>query len=337
MDLKEILEQAPNNMIIFDSFVKADSVINKGTYKNIQVAISGGSDSDMVMDIIKKVYYDIDTHFVYFDTGLEFQGTKEHLKYLEKKYNTEIKRVKAIKPIPMSVREYGTPFMSKYVSEMISRLQKHNFEFKDGNDITFEEAIVKYPNAQGALKWFYNKHNNILKEDGTIKTISSFNIDRNKHLREFLISNPPTFKISNKCCNWAKKKVAEKYQKDNNIDLNIIGVRKSEGGVRSTSYGGCFDRKDGISNYRPVFWYKNSDKIEYNEHYDIVNSICYSKYGMSRTGCAGCPYAKDFEEELKIIEEHEPKLYKAVNNVFGESYEYTRKYNKYKNNLKGTK
>ena len=50
---------------------------------------------------------------------------------------------------------------------------------------------------------------------------------------------------------------------------------------------------------------------------------------MKRSGCAGCPYGRDFEEELKIIEKYEPKLFKAVNNIFGDSYEYTRKYREF--------
>ena len=45
--------------------------------------------------------------------------------------------------------------------------------------------------------------------------------------------------------------------------------------------------------------------------------------------CSGCPYGRDFEEELKIIEKYEPKLYKAVNNIFKDSYEYTRKYREF--------
>jgi hypothetical protein len=55
-----------------------------------------------------------------------------------------------------------------------------------------------------------------------------------------------------------------------------------------------------------------------------MHSACYSEYGLCRTGCAGCPFGKDFEKELEIIENYEPKLYKAVNKIFGESYAYTR-------------
>ena len=35
------------------------------------------------------------------------------------------------------------------------------------------------------------------------------------------------------------------------------------------------------------------------------------------------------EEELDILREYEPNLYKAVNVIFGDSYEYTRKYREY--------
>ena len=45
------------------------------------------------------------------------------------------------------------------------------------------------------------------------------------------------------------------------------------------------------------------------------------EYGLKRTGCAGCPYGRNFEEELEIMQQHEPKLFKAVNFVFKDSYE----------------
>lgn len=56
--------------------------------------------------------------YVWFDTGLEYQATKEHLKFLEEKYGIKIKPYKAIKPISISCKQYGQPFISKHVSEM---------------------------------------------------------------------------------------------------------------------------------------------------------------------------------------------------------------------------
>lgn len=55
--------------------------------------------------------------------------------------------------------------------------------------------------------------------------------------------------------------------------------------------------------------------MEYEDHCDILHSKCYTEYGLKRTGC---PYGF----ELNVIQ----KLYKAVMNIFGESY---RKYKEF--------
>lgn len=98
-------------------------------------------------------------------------------------------------------------------------------------------------------------------------------------------------------------------------------------------YHSCFDpAPDGvIQTYRPLFFWRDEDKLQYKEHYNIVFSDCYEKWHMSRTGCAGCPFGSRFEEELGIIEKYESKLYRAVNNIFGKSYEYMRQYREFKN------
>lgn len=146
-----------------------------------------------------------------------------------------------------------------------------------------------------------------------------------------MIENPPMFQISNKCCDFAKKKVVHNLIHDCNYDLSIVGVRKSEGGVRAQAYKNCFDdnNDNGCDNYRPIFWYKDQDKTDYENAYGIIHSKCYTEYGLKRTGCVGCPYGKDFEYELEVIKQYEPKLYKAVNNIFKDSYEYTRKYRQF--------
>ena len=97
---KKILEKAQSNLAIFDSLVKADSVINNPKYKSIICSISGGADSDVMMDLIYKVDTDKKVKYVFIDTGLEYEATKKQIKYLEEKYNVEIIKEKAIKPIP---------------------------------------------------------------------------------------------------------------------------------------------------------------------------------------------------------------------------------------------
>ena len=45
---------------------------------------------------------------------------------------------------------------------------------------------------------------------------------------------------------------------------------------------------------------------------------------MTRTGCSGCPFAKNFEGELELIKVHEPNLYNACIKLFGKTYEIKR-------------
>lgn len=313
LSLFEELDNAPN-IIIADSFVITNSKLKQ--YKNIVVSISGGYDSDILLDIISKFSTNKNIKYVFFDTGLEYQATKEHLKYLEEKYGIKIEIIKAIKPISLTCRQYGQPFLSKHVSEMIMRLQKHNFNWEDK---PFEELYKEYPKCKSALEWWCNT-----------KPSKAHNISQNKLLKEFLIAYPPRFQISNLCCKYAKKDVSKKLFSRGWYDLSITGIRKAEGGVRATAYKSCFDNNgDGYDNYRPLFWYKDSDKEEYTKHYGILHSKCYTEYGLKRTGCAGCPFGRDFEHELEIIRDYEPKLYKAVDNIFGDSYDYTRKYREF--------
>lgn len=322
ISLDELLETAPCNKTIGDNLIRAWNIINNSKYKNICCSISGGSDSDIVLDICTKVDIQNKITYVFFDTGVESKATKEHIRYLEKRYGIEIKVYKAWEygmTIPNSCKKYGQPFLSKQVSEWIERLQRHNFLWEDK---TFDELLKEYPRCEAALKWWCNewpKRKN--------RKESKFNIAYNKYLKEFMIINPPHFSISNKCCHYAKKLVAHTYKIDNKIDLSITGVRKSEGGARATAYKNCYSHgEDDIDEYRPVFWYTNDDKRCYEQHYGIVHSKCYSQYGLKRTGCVGCPFGRTLQQELEVFKVHEPQLHKAVCNVFKDSYEYTRQY-----------
>lgn len=326
MTLLEILEKTKNNLIISDAFTKADSVLNHKDYKNIACSVSGGADSDIMIDICEKIKPH-GVHYVWFDTGIEYQATKEHLKYLEEHYGITIERERAVKPVPLSNKLYGQPFLSKYVSQMIHRLQEHNFDWKDE---PYEVAIQKYPNCKCALKWFNNMYGD------KRFSYSRFNINAQKYLREFLISYPPTFSISDKCCTGAKKDVSKKYIKENGVDLMLVGVRRAEGGIRAGAYKNCFSSEGKYKNtnqYRPIFWFSDADRKEYEELFNIKHSKCYTEYGFKRTGCACCPYGKEFDDELKMLGQYEPNLCKAVKNIFHDSYEYTRQYREFRKGM----
>lgn len=299
-------------------------------HDKIRVSISGGSDSDILLDVIHRMDPRKKAVYVFFNTGLEYAATKRHLAELEEKYGIQIEWVPPVMPIPTCCRKYGVPFWSKRASEYIYRLQSHDFKWEDR---PFDELYAEYPRCKSALMWWCNEYPR--KKGGGI---SSFNIGYTPWLKEFMIANPPQFKISAKCCEKAKKEPAHKYEKAHDFDLGCTGVRKAEGGARSVAYSTCTTRVAfGADAFRPLFWLTDKDKRDYKEHYGVVNSDCYEVWGMERTGCCGCPFGKRFEQELELIQQYEPKLYKAVNNIFGESYEYTRKYLEFRQEMKEKK
>lgn len=308
------------NETVCKAILKANSVIRP--YNKIMVSISGGSDSDIVIDIIEKVRDESQKiDYIFYDTGLEYSATKKHLEYIEERYNIKIQIIKAIKSIPISCKEFGKPFLSKYVSEQIYSLQLNDFKFEDK---PYDELIKKYPKCKSRIKWWCDMYSPQL-------SIRNF-----KYLKEFLIANPPTFKISSKCCDYSKKIPAKNILKKNKYDLNITGIRKKEGGIRSHTYKSCFVEKSNscVATFMPIFWFSNDDKKYYNDFFKIKNSDCYSKYGLRRTGCVGCPFNKNTSDEINMVKEFEPKICNACqNSIFKESYDYTQKYKKFKEEM----
>ena len=328
MSFAELLDSAPKNLSIVDALGKCYYQVK--THQKIMCSVSGGSDSDVMMDMIVRCGGKDKTTFVFFNTGLEYEATKKQIQFLSEKYGVEIQVIPPIKPIPMCVKEYGIPFWSKHVSEMMMRLQKYDFRWEDE---PFEVLIQKYPKCKSALRWWCNDH----KKEMSIP--SNFNIAYVKYLKEFIVANPPTFKISNKCCCYAKKEPAKKYLEEHYADLNCVGIRRAEGGVRATRYKNCFTATfDGDPDqYRPLFFFSDGDKDEYDEHYGVTHSDCYEVWGMKRTGCAGCPYGRWVEKELELAEKYEPKFHKAMLKVFGPSYEYRRQFEAFREEMRQQK
>lgn len=322
--MSEMLATAPKNAAIQNAIIKAWGKIHgyytetSGAftrYPQIMVSISGGADSDIMLDLIERIGYPLsELHYVFYDTGMEFNATKEHLDRLEQKYGITIERYKAKVPVPLGVKKYGLPFISKRVSDYMQRLQKHDFKWENR---PFEELYAEYPRCKAALRWWCNAWG----------PKSKMNIDQNPWLKEFIALNPPDFPISANCCIGAKKATAHDVELKISPHLACQGIRKAEGGTRATAYSSCFTESFGQCDYfRPIFWFKRSDKEEYERHYEVSHSACYTKYGLQRTGCACCPFGKNFEAELVAAKQYEPLLYKAAMTVFGKAYEYTRKY-----------
>jgi 3'-phosphoadenosine 5'-phosphosulfate sulfotransferase (PAPS reductase)/FAD synthetase len=150
---------------------------------------------------------------------------------------------------------------------------------------------------------------------------------------DFIAENPIPFRVSNKCCDDCKKHLAQRVQKP--FEMVITGERRDEGGMRSVprkdNTSLCFtETADGKFRLRPLYYVSDVDKQWYKEYHKIRYSDAYEVYGLTRTGCCGCPISHKAVDDLEKIKPYEPNLVKAAWNVFGPSYTYRQQYNEYK-------
>lgn len=296
---------------------------------------SGGADSDIMIDVIERARATLDLppiKYVFFNTGLEMQATKDHVKATSEKYEVEIETVRPKAGIVQAVRKHGIPFMSKIISRKLGDWQKRPFpltisdEYNQCNNkaAKIKELDERYPNSKAALRFICGCGPN-----GEKCRNSQLWIGSSKYLLDFIKEFPPDFKISSKCCDCCKKSPAHSIQK--NFDMIITGERIYEGGIRAISPGGCFTETSyGQFRLRPLYYVSDADKQWYKDRYGIRYSDAYEVYGLTRTGCCGCPISYKAVDDLELIRPYEPNVVKAAWNIFGASYEYRAKYNAYK-------
>lgn len=308
-------------------------------HPNAICSYSGGSDSDILIDVIERareIFSLPPVKYVFFNTGLEMKATKDHVKATAEKYGVEIETVRPKVGIVQASRKYGIPFVSKIMSAGLSEWQKKGVslsvaqEYDRAEDKQAKRLELKerYPKCESVLNFLC-----CCNSKGEPRPNIQLVINSSKYMRDFIGEYPPDFKISAECCTYCKKNVAHQIQKG--YDMVITGERRDEGGMRSVprkdNTSMCFtETASGQYRLRPLYYVSDADKAWYKEYYGIRYSDAYEVYGLTRTGCCGCPISYKAIADLELIRPYEPNLVKAAWNVFGKSYTYRQKYNAYK-------
>lgn len=300
---------------------------------------SGGADSDIMIDLIERtreIFNLPPVDYVFFNTGLEMKATKDHVKATAEKYGVEIRECRPKTNIVTASRKYGLPFVSKIMSAGLEGWQKKNIplsiaeEYDKAEDKEAKRAELKarYPGCETTINFLC-----CCNSKGEPRPNIQLVINSSKYMRDFIGEYPPDFQISAKCCDYCKKQVAHQVQKD--YDMIITGERRDEGGMRSVPRKDnttlCFtETSSGQYRLRPLYYVSDKDKAWYKDKYNIRYSDAYEVYGLTRTGCCGCPISYKAVDDLELIRPYEPTLVKAAWNVFGKSYLYRQRYNEYK-------
>ena len=308
-------------------------------YPKAICSYSGGSDSDIMIDLIERtrdIFRLPPIKYVFFNTGLEMKATKDHVKATAAKYGVEIEECRPKISIVQASRTYGIPFVSKIMSAGLEGWQKkgvplsiaEEYDKAENKAAKRKELKERYPKCESLINFLC-----CCNSAGEPRPNIQLVINSSKWMRDFIAENPPDFQISAKCCDYCKKQVAHRVQKD--YDMIITGERRDEGGMRSVPRKDnttlCFtETSSGQYRLRPLYYVSDKDKAWYKEYYGIRYSDAYEVYGLTRTGCCGCPISYKAVDDLELIRPHEPNVVKAAWNIFGKSYEYRKQYNEYK-------
>lgn len=308
-------------------------------HPNAICSYSGGSDSDIMIHLIEQVrtFFKLPpVEYCFFNTGLEMEAIKRHVLETAEKYGVVITEHRPKKNIIKATREKGIPFISKIVSAGLDGVQRKNIplsiaeEYANAEDKIAKRAELRmrYPKCESEINFLCG-----CNSTGEPRPNIQLVIGSSEYLLDFIKEYPIPFKVSSRCCDYCKKQVAHQVQKG--FDMIITGERRAEGGLRSVprqdNTSMCFaETSDGKYRLRPLYYVTDADKAWYKEYHKIRYSDAYEIYGLTRTGCCGCPISSKAVLDLERIRPYEPNLVKAAWNVFGESYKYRTEYNKYR-------
>lgn len=116
-DELKLLQALPLDMKIVRTQQRIREWVEYYGENGVYVSFSGGKDSTVLLDIVRKMYPEIEAVFV--NTGLEYPEIQSFVKSFD---NVTILRPKM--RFDEVIRKYGYPFIGKEVAECISQGKK---------------------------------------------------------------------------------------------------------------------------------------------------------------------------------------------------------------------
>lgn len=258
---------------------------------NAYISFSGGKDSTVLHYLIDEALPNNKIPRLYLNTGIEYLMVVSFVER-ERERDIRIQIVHSKQNIKSMLEKVGYPFKSKEHSQKVSYYQNSGMG----------KTVLNYL-GQG------------IKKDFLCPEQLKYNFTP-----EFKI------KVSDKCCRKLKKEIAEKWAEENKRPIKITGMRKEEGGLR-TSHNTCTIFEEGkLLKFHPlqpitedfVDWYIAERKIKLCDLY-------YPPFNFKRTGCKGCPFAIDLQSQLDIMAMFLPAERKQCELIWGKVYnEYRR-------------
>ena len=283
---------------LFDRLEVIKKIITKYGEDKFYVSFSGGKDSTVLHYMIDEALPGNKIPRAYMNTGMEYTDIYLFVKQLSE----NDKRIEILNSginITQMLKKEGYPFKSKFHADMVSRYQKKGFRsawvkrYYEGIKATGEEATSKFK-CPKKLKYQFT-------DDFTLK-------------------------ISPQCCNKLKKEPFHEYEKKNQRPISILGLRKAEGGIRGIHDGCVLKKGDQVVKFKPLNPLSNEFMEWYIKTRNIqLSRLYYPPYNFDRTGCKGCPFALNLQNELDIMEKLLPNEKKQCEILWKPVYQEYRR------------
>lgn len=289
-----------NELLLFDRLQVIKDTITKYGEENFYLSFSGGKDSTLLSWLIDKALPGNKIPRVFINTGIEYLMIVDFVKELASKDDRFV-IIQPSKPIRKILEEYGYPFKSKEHSTKLHEWQQGNRETK---------SMKKY--ISGA--------------PFQCPDILLYQFSDNFDL-----------KVSQFCCHKLKKEPAKKWAKENKKSITITGMRREEGGQRTTL--GCIltDKNGKVVKFHPLAVVSDEweDWLIERERESIALCPLYCQpYNFKRTGCAGCPFNLHLQEQLETMSIYLPNERRRCEIIWKKVYdEYRRIGFRLNNNL----
>lgn len=130
------------------------------------------------------------------------------------------------------------------------------------------------------------------------------------------------YNYSNKCCYKLKKDLMHKKQKELGLKINITGMRQEEGGNRQRL--SCITNNG--KSFHPLVVCSEQWENWFIEKYNIkLCELYYPPYNMVRTGCKGCPYSLNLQNDLDMMAQLLPNERKQCEIIWKPVYDEYRR------------
>jgi 3'-phosphoadenosine 5'-phosphosulfate sulfotransferase (PAPS reductase)/FAD synthetase len=130
--------------------------------------------------------------------------------------------------------------------------------------------------------------------------------------------------ISDKCCLEFKEKPLDNWAKENKKKWAITGLMAEEGDRRANAR--CMGSSHGKPTFNPLAKVSKEWEEWFIQKYDIkLSALYYEPFNFERSGCRGCPFNMNLQEDLNIMERYMPEERKSAEMTFKYVYDEYRR------------